>query len=210
MMKLKYAAVAVFLASAQMSSAAVIGGDVTSSSANGTFQQMTNVSGMTIGRNNHQSDHLHAFNERQNVRLGSNLKTDTGRTISAGTHVSSHYVFFDPFRGRQSGFVEFSGRILGIMTSWGGLMGTDKALGLDDVTYLFPRLRGLERRDTAEIDAENENRMLVNWRASSPGDYVRVITEGDKDYGDVSAVPLPASGFLLLGALGFMAARRRR
>ncbi len=72
------------------------------------------------------------------------------------------------------------------------------------MTYLSDSLRGLESGDSVMIDPTNSKRLLVNWFANSPGDYVRVFTQFS-----AAAVPaLPVAGFLLLG-VGFLAARRR-
>lgn len=211
------------MASSQMSSAAVIGGDVTS--GDGIFQKLTPSSDapLVVGRNNQDSDNLFAFDEMQNYKIVSDVLVDIGGidgVIAAGTKVSSHYVFYDPVRARQQGYVDFSKPIIGVITSLGNLLETDplgapswgdvtrSALGLQEVSYLSPGLRGLERGDVVEIDGDNENRLNVDWFAGRPGDYVRVITEADEEH--VSPVPLPASGLLLIGALGLMVARRRR
>jgi hypothetical protein len=70
------------------------------------------------------------------------------------------------------------------------------------VTYLNPDLRGLEDGDIATFTG---NRVNTNLSASSPGDYIRVLTVS-------RAVPEPATWAMLI--LGFGAAgsaiRRRR
>ncbi|MGZ2258520.1 VPLPA-CTERM sorting domain-containing protein [Roseobacter sp. A03A-229] len=189
-------------AAAQSVSAAVVDGLVTSGA--GVFEEIADPSGLTIGENNQQSDNLFAFNEVQNFTLDSDLETDIGGTISAGTTVSSHYVFFDPVRASQTGYVDFDGKILGVITSLGTLTLSDY-LGLGTVDYLSPALRGLENGDVVGIDEDNDQRILVDWFAASPGDYIRIITEGN-----LGVVPIPASGALLLGGLGLMVVARRR
>ncbi len=176
----------------------------------GSFQ-MIDTAGLTVGRNDQQSQNLFAFDEEQNYKVATDLTLDTGGVIKAGTVVSSQYVFFDPKRSsRQQGFVDFDSQILGIATSLGSLAMTD-FLGLDPVTYRTPRLRGLERDDEAIIDASLANRLLVDWRASSPGDYIRVLTLGSETpLEPIAAVPLPASGFGLLAAFAALAMMRRR
>lgn len=194
-------AFAMFAASHSVS-AAVVDGLVTSGA--GSFEEIADASGLTIGQNNQQSDNLFAFNELQNVTLGSDLSTDIGGTIAAGTVVSSHYVFFDPVSASQTGYVDFDGPIIGVMTSLGTLTASD-FLGLASVDYLSPTLRGLEGGDVVGIDPGIDSRILVDWFASSPGDYIRIITEGN-----LGVVPVPASGLLLLGGLGMIAVARRR
>lgn len=189
-------------AAAHSVSAAVVDGMVTSGP--GVFEEIVDPTGLSVGDNNQQSDNLFAFNEKQNFKLTSDLETDIGGTISSGTVVSSHYVFFDPVRGFQEGFVDFDGPIIGIMTSVGTLLSSD-FLGLDSVDYLSPALRGLESGDAVSINGGDDSRLLVDWFASTPGDYIRVLTEGD-----LGVVPIPASGALLLGGLGLAVAARRR
>ncbi|WP_299406069.1 VPLPA-CTERM sorting domain-containing protein [uncultured Roseobacter sp.] len=200
----KLLAIGVFavVAATHSVSAAVVDGLVTSGA--GSFEEIVDTTGLTVGQNNQQSDNLFAFNEAQNVKLTSDLSTDMGGSISAGTVVSSHYVFFDPVRGFQEGFVDFDSPILAVITSLGALTLSD-FLGDPEVTYLSPALRGLESGDSVGIDPGIGTRLLVDWFASSPGDYVRVITEGE-----LAVVPVPASGLLLLGGLGMIVVARRR
>ena len=118
-------------------------------------------------------------------------------TIAAGTSISSHYVFFDPNNSTsQIGTVLFDGAILGIITRTAQLLASDFLGNQPAVTYLNPALRGLESNDKAGVTQDlmamilNPNELTVNWRASTPGDYIRVITAA-------SPVPVPAAfGYL--------------
>lgn len=159
-----------------------------------------------VGNDTFQNTNLYAFNEDQNVPVaGSPLAVDykpgggTG-TIPVGTTVSSHYVFFDPRDdSSQRGWVDFDAPILGVISSTGNLLASDY-LANTGVTYLNPAARGLEPGDSAIIDPSNPNRLLVDWFASTPGDYVRVLTQRSP-----GAAPDTGSTVLLLGAsLGLM------
>jgi hypothetical protein len=118
--------------------------------------------------------------------------------------VASHYIGFDPATGlSQIGYIDFDADIYGVATSRTNLDNSD-FLANTGVTYLSDSLRGLEGGDLVSIDPTNSKRLLVNWFANSPGDYVRVFTQFS-----AAAVPAPpVAGFLLLG-IGFLAARRR-
>ena len=85
--------------------------------------------------------------------------------------------------------------------------------GLGSVNYQSPRLRGLERRDSALVDSSDERRLLLDWRASSPGDYIRVFTLGtvvEEEVPTPTPVPTPASGLALLTAFAAFSMLRRR
>lgn len=179
---------------------AVVGGNATSTGDSFVFlSPPTNV-----GNDNFQNNSaLFAFDERQSAILNSPLTVNItpgggSGTIPAGTAVSSHYVFVDPDTTQTiTGTVDFSDDILGIITEESDL--DDSAfLGATATNYLSPGLLGLESTDTVSISSTDPQQVEVDFTASSPGDYVRVIT-----------VPEPASLALLLpGAL--LALRRRQ
>ena len=199
-MKLLFAAALSAVLMAGASQAAVVGGAVTGGTTPlGTFVELSPGVGFNVGNDNQQSNNLFAFDEKQNLALLSALTPDVGGLIAAGTRVSSHYVFYDPVAGRRVGYVDFYGSVLGILTSTGRLSATDAALGRSGVNYLSPGLRGLEPGDFATFTAK---RVFVDFTASSPGDYVRVLTTG--------AVPEPATWGLMLLGFGLVGAALRR
>jgi len=157
----------------------------------------------TVGKNTFQTPNLYGFDEAQNVAVASGgLLPDIGSFIEPGTIVASHYIFFDPHKSAsQTGNVLFDAKILGILGTTDSLFTSDY-LAQTGITYLNPRLRGLESRDKVEINELNTKRIDLNWRASSPGDYIRVITETSP-----TAAQVPDSGntFILLGTgLGYL------
>lgn len=202
MHKLLLTAVAVgALATAGSANAAVVMGELTGGSAfnnGGVFQQLTPAAGFNVGNNNQQSNNLFAFDEQQSVTL---LSAIGG--LAAGTVVNSHYVFFDPGPSRRGiGYVDFDGDILGVLDNKADMDLTDALLGNANVNYVSVNLRGLEDPDSFNIVG---NRLNVNFRASSPGDYVRVLTAAP-------AVPEPSTWAMMIGGFGLVggAMRRRR
>lgn len=193
-------------------SATIIGGGVTGGTAlgaGGVFQKLivpfvSSPTNNTIGDDNQQSPNLLGFDEEQNIVITSTIQVNIGTNPVAGDFVASHYIGFDPASSlSQTGYVDFDADIYGIATSRTNLNDSD-FLANTGVTYLSDSLRGLEGGDSVMIDPTNSRRLLVNWFANSPGDYVRVFTQFS-----AAAVPAPpVAGFLLLG-LGFLAARRR-
>lgn len=184
--------------------ATIIGG----SSTSGVFQLIDPIpGGFTVGNNNQQSPNLFGFNEDQNIVIASPVSVDIGTGPISGDVVASHYIFFDPDNSTTTvGWVDFDADIFGIITSTALLSASD-FLANTGVTYLNPGLRGLEGGDTAIIDPGQANRVLIDFTASSPGDYIRVLTMRSPR----ADVPEPSMALILgLGLLGVYGLRRRK
>lgn len=191
--------------------ATIIDGAVTGLGAfdnGGVFTKLVPPIG-SVGRDNFNTFDLFGFDELQNVVLSDPLTVDVGSMVPTGTLISSHYVFFDPQgRTRVRGYVDFDADILGVITGRATLRESD-FLGDPSTSYRNPGGRGLEAID--RIFPETDPRRLsLRLRASSPGDYIRVITLGSP-----VAAPIPEPGTLtLLGAAFLVIAalrlRRRR
>jgi len=161
----------------------------------------------TVGGDNFDDPNLYVFEESQNVVLPLAINVDNladglggetiGGSLSAGTTVSSYYVFFDPTSFvNQQGTVTFDLPILAVLSSATNLSATDSTLGNTSVTYLGGSLRGLEGTDNVSITGLNT--ISVDWDASTPGDYLRVLT----------AIPEPSTTVLLIFGLAFLGASR--
>ena len=194
--------------------ATIINGAVTGGSAlvqGSTFVNLGfSPSGLVVGNDTFQDPNLYGFNEDQNILLSADLSIDVGgATIASGVEVASHYIFFDPAGGTSiTGWVDFDSEVLGIITSTNFLAASDFLLN-NDVTYLNPGARGLEaNQDAAWIDPLIANRINVSFYASTPGDYIRVLTAHSE--GAVN-VPEPTSLALMgFGLVGFGFARRKK
>ncbi len=194
--------------------ATIIGGTVTGGSAftnGGTFVKLPIPIGNpfgapnSVGNDTFQSFNLFGFDEAQNALVtGIALATDVGTSpIAVGTVVASHYIFFDPRDSASiDGTVDFDSNIIAIITSTGTLALSDY-LANTGVNYLNPGLRGLEAGDFVTID--RPRRIRFNTSASSPGDYVRVLTEFSP-----TAVPEPGAGLMIAGGVGMLMFLRRR
>jgi PEP-CTERM motif len=159
----------------------------------------------SVGNDNFQSPNLFEFDEDQNIMLTAPLVVNVASSpIPAGTIVASHYVFFDPGPSEHIiGTVDFDADILGIITATTELANSD-FLANTGVNYLNPGNRGLEAGDSVTISGPRQ--ILFDTVASSPGDYVRVLTA----FSPTAAAPEPASLVLLGSGLMALAGLRRR
>jgi hypothetical protein len=182
---------------------------IVSITSNLTVNQTTPAPGSTVGGNFLVTLGLTpglAFDEQQNVVLGSSLATDTG-TIAAGTVVSSFFVAFNSLGGAtQSTRVTFSNPVLGIVFMDGSsAWATNDFLGLSTLNYqedpgVCPSC-GYEPGETATF---SEDIAFLNSSFSVPGDFARIITAGS------TTVPEPGSLTLLCLGLAVPLLRRRK
>jgi len=212
-----FIAAALPLLVAQPAMATIVGGTVTGGTAftaGGTFVKLTpplaNPFGPpnSVGNDTFQSPNLYGFDEDQNILIASPLAVDVGTAPAAGTIVASHYVFFDPGPAQHIiGTVNFDSDVIAVITSTGTLAASD-FLAKTGVNYLNPTARGLEPGDSVTISGPRQ--ILFDTFASSPGDYVRVLTQFSPA---AAAVPEPGGRSLLgIGFAGLMAffVRHRR
>lgn len=182
-------------------SATIVSGEVTGGDSfiqGGFFEKLTvPFPGNEVGQDNFQDFNLYGFDEGQNIAITQDLNVDILAVgmgpgiVSAGTIVASQYIFFDPINFvRQIGTVTFDSDIIAIITSSENLLASDFLIN-NMVTYLSPPLRGLESGDSVFISGART--ITVDWFASTPGDYVRVLTEFSPA---ASVVPLPAAAWL--------------
>ena len=200
----------------QAAQATIVSGSVTSGT--GSFIKLTvpftaSTPDNTVGNDTFQNNNLYGFDEGQNITITTALQVDdlanglgggTGPGILAkNTVVASHYVFFDPKNTTsQKGKVSFDSNILAVISSTGKLAASDFLIHTG-VNYLNPTARGLEAGDFVTITGLKQ--ISVNWTASSPGDYVRVLTAFSPSVPEPSDMALTLSG---LACLGFILRRR--
>jgi len=195
-------------------SATIMGGTIISGGVGATFVTLTpplaNPFGPanSVGNDTFQSVNLYGFNEDQNIVLAAPLSVNTvpagPLVLPVGTTVASHYIFFDPTSGSIDGTVDFDSDIVAIISSTGFLLASD-FLANSGVNYLNPGARGLEAGDSVTISGAQQIRF--DTTASTPGDYVRVLTE----FSPGAEIPEPGTASLLcVGALGLLGLSRRR
>lgn len=162
----------------------VTGGTVTAGSsftAGGTFEKLLPLIG-DVGSDNHQSHNLFAFDEGQNLASGGpvdvNLVPGGGSGVLPDGTYASHYVFYDPINANDIiGCVTFDSDVEGVITLRANLIASDsfQDTATTGANYLSPTLRGLEAGDIVTIPSADT--ICVDFTASSPGDYIRVLTE---------------------------------
>ncbi len=169
---------------------------------------------------NEDNNHIWLFTEKVGYTLTSPLKVNvtapgfynnyTGllSTLPAGLKVDVYYMRFDPRPStRKSGSVTFDVPILGIIVHRSELHHSNH-LGVPGTAYpglAHSSLIGLENGADRITLSPDMKTLTVDWRASSPGDRIRIIT--------TTAIPEPTSLFLFAAGLagaGFGARRRSR
>lgn len=120
--------------------------------------------------------------------------------------VKSWYVFFDPLcQGLIQADITFDNAIKGVRTTRSALKETNSIFGIDvdNDTFLNDYrsrpLTGTERTDETGW-SYNGNVLQIDWKASNPGDHIRVTT----------SIPEPQTYALLLAGLGLVGAATRR
>ncbi len=164
---------------------------------------------------------LLAWDEVQNYTLTSRLYIDrvfddtasfvgtdaNGLYLEVGTIVSSHYFQWDPGNGsasRVDATVNTDSQVFAFITNTQKLSDSDAQLGLPGLDYADFGLRGLESGDTTVF---NGGAVDLSWRASSPGDWARMITA----FSPAAVVPVPATVWLFgSGLIGLIGVARRK
>lgn len=133
---------------------------------------------------------LLAWDEVQNFQLLQDLRVDrvadpnasfilpdgSGYKIRAGTIVSSHYIQWDNGSGASNtvgATITLDSDIFAFITADQKMFDSDAPLGLPGLDYNDFGSRGLESGDTTTI---NGSAVDINWTATSPGDWTRLIT----------------------------------
>lgn len=184
--------------------AAVIGGNVSTSSAAGVFE-LLDPAPAAAGPDAFQSPNLVAFDEQQDVLVTERIVLRPGLVIGVGSVISSHYVAFDPLDPATiTGAVTFDAPIVAVVSRGMGLDTTSPLFGLAATAYTTgPAIGPDEATDMVRRAPGIPNRLLFEAAAAAPGDQVRVLTG--------TLAPEPAGLVLaLLGAPITLLARRRR
>ena len=105
---------------------------------------------------------------------------------------------------RVDATIDFDSEIFAFITADQKLFDSDAALGLSGLDYNDFTLRGLEGGDTTNFNGSSVD---ISWRASSPGDWTRLITA----FSPAAAIPEPAPIALLgLGLIGLSVGYHRK
>ena len=122
--------------------------------------------------------------------------------IAVGTVVSSHYLQWDPGNSSSTSVqatIELDSQVFAYITATQNLFDSDAELGLPGLDYNDFGLRGLEAGDTTIFNGSNTD---IDWSASSPGDWTRLITAFSPGGGEPPPPSIPEPGILALLSLG--------
>lgn len=174
------------------------------------------ATGVTVDANSNVTvDFLVGTNLMQGVATSGINTFSSGQTLTAGTY-DSHLIHFDPTSGMfapgsttvaASGSWDFGATIVGIILSNGGsqsLLNDSDALFGTAARYDDHLGRRSEVRDSITLTSATELAFTFSTNTTHV-DNIRVLTQAA-----VPAVPVPASGLLLIAGLGAMGAMRRK
>ena len=153
----------VALALAAPLQAGIISGSITDSSDSTTVLIIDDVSGLSaVGNNAIEQSALYAYSERTTASY------------------ASHFVAYDPTSlSTVSAKIAFDKNIVAVIHSSEGLASSNSELGREDLDYQNHSYNGLENEKLNAYDsyAVDGSEITIDFRASAPGDYIRVITE---------------------------------
>jgi len=157
---------------------------------------------------------IRAFVERECYALPSDVTVNISRpgkydsrsdltpaTISAGTVVDSHFLFFDPIGSQNatsSGSITMAGDIIGLICMDSELDRTDGVLGRPGTRYPGGQgARGYEMgAEIVSLDSGMRTLTIHNYHSTFPGENVRILTMpgGATSYGMNNQVKEKAPG----------------
>jgi len=185
----------------------------------GSIEKTSEPNDLSLGAYE-SSEYIRVFDEKQNYVLEEDLYVDlfvttggifdseddlTSGTISAGTHINSHLVHFDPIGSNTvtlEGSITFDQKIIGVILKLDSLQNSD-FLGFAD-TFDDGNLRGLELwgqgvQDWFEI-SDDLKTLSMHLYTNVQLDNIRILTE----------VPIPSTLLLLgSGLFGLVGMRKR-
>jgi len=192
------AVITITLTTPNDSFATITGGQVTGGSSfpAGGFNLVTppipgpngSCAANSVGDDCQQTDDLWGFDEDQNITLtvftGTLTVDDStgdglidGKILPIGTEVASHYVYYDPDPlSTIVGCVQFDSPIVATIFSTNRLFASDFLVN-NNVNYLNPAARGFELADDIATFTFQGSEVCVDFKAATPGDYFRVLTE---------------------------------
>lgn len=201
MKKTIYGAIAAAIAMISVPAAAAtsVTGTVTGPNDPELVEFFPGTDGNAVGLDGQNSPDLFYMREQTNVAIP--LSGIAG--ITPGTLVDSFYVWFDPVNSPATtlnGTVTFGREILGIILTTNELNASDAFFARGDVDYSSNGFRGLEFGGGGDSASFSGNTLDVTFRATSPGDYIRVLT---------AAVPEPSTWLMLLLGFGLIGGAMR-
>lgn len=121
---------------------------------------------------------MYYFDEIQGYILASELAVDVGANISAGTSVDSYFVYHDPVGAEwQSGTMTFDADVLGVIHLQDALVASNY-LGKPSLTYNLSCVNCWW--DGPAVISADKRTVTLSCSASSPGDFLRVITRAEE------------------------------
>jgi hypothetical protein len=159
-----------------------------------------------------ESSTMQGFDEMPGFVVGAGGLAVDGGVIAPGTLVNSHMIFLDPVDGNLTYLEDivwtFSETVVGVMSDYTGSLEVASTGDLGALGTTYPAAafdgRGMEPGDQDDYSISGST-LTVSMQATSPGDWIRVITSE-------TVIPEPSTiaVWSLLGLIGCAVAYRRR
>ncbi|UJR85585.1 hypothetical protein [Sandaracinus amylolyticus] len=145
----------------------------------------------TLAVDTYQNSRVRVLRERFDYAVPTDVSTNSGDVIRAGTRVNVYLVHFDNTAGnttRRIGQVRFDRPLLGVITMDSTLAASDPAFAVVGTTYPVTAARGPDAAEGDSVSVQRDG-ITVNLGAATGVDQIRIITPANPEPTAMLAAP---------------------